>query len=194
MCCLALGLMKLQQSILTRFARPEVDSPAAPHAQLPPMASSTPQSHVPSVQVQLQGTTNNVTLRSVTCSPQPTLSDMSNTSRIRASVLYQSRLELTVPAGEGHVNPVDWLQSVSVYRTSLDLTDAQILLELPWFLAKEPKKWFTVPNTHVVTWANFCDFFRKVFLPFDSQEQIMRGILDCIQSPEEPLPAFVPTC
>lgn len=30
-----------------------------------------------------------------------------------------------------------------------------------------------------------------VFLPADNQECVMRGILDHIQSPEEPLPTFV---
>lgn len=184
--------LKLQQSILRRFGPPCDDIPAAPHTQLPPVASSTPYSRVPPGQVPLQGmTTDNVSLRNVTCSPQANSADVSNTSRILASVLYQSRLEPPVFAGDGRVSPEDWLQSVNVYRTSLDLTDAQILLELPRFLAKEPKKWFTVLDTHVVTWAQFCDFFRKVFLPSDSQEQIMRGILDRIQSPEEPLPTFV---
>ncbi len=146
------------------------------------MASSMPHSHVPPGQVPLQG---------MTFSPQLNSSDVSNTSRILASVLYQSRLEPPVFAGDGHVSPEDWLQSVNVYRTSLDLTDAQILHELPRFLAKEPKKWFSVLDTHVVTWTQFCDFFRKVFLPSDSQEQIMRGILDRVQSLEEPLPTFV---
>ncbi|KAL0147801.1 hypothetical protein M9458_056878 [Cirrhinus mrigala] len=178
----------MQQSVLRRFCLPDVDTPAAPHAQPPPMAISMPHSRVPPGYVPLQGTTtDNVYHRNVTFSPQPNSSDVSNTSRILAPVLYQSRLEPPVFVGDGHVSPEDWLQSVNVYRTSLDLTNAQILLELPRFLAKEPNKWFSVLDTHVVTWAQFCDFFKKVFLPFDSQEQIMRGILDCIQSPEEPL-------
>ncbi|KAL1265240.1 hypothetical protein QQF64_003267 [Cirrhinus molitorella] len=184
--------LQLQQSILRRFCPPDVDTSAAPQAQLPPMASSTPHSRVSPGQVPLQGTTDNTgSFRNVTFSPQPNSSDASNTSRILASVLYQSRLEPTVFTGDGHISPEDWLQSFNVYRTSLDLTDAQILLELPRFLAKEPKKWFSVLDTHVVTWAQFCDFFKKVFLPSDSQEQIMRDILDRIQSPEEPLPTFV---
>lgn len=184
--------LQLQQSILRRFGPPDVNNPAAPHAQLPPMASSTPHIHIPPGRMPLQSTTtNNFSHANTTFSPQPNSSDVSNTSRILASVLYQSRLEPPVFAGDGHVSPEDWLQSVNVYRNSLDLTDAQILLELPRFLAKEPKKWFSVLDAHVVTWAQFCDFFRKVFLPSDSQEQIMRGILDHMQSPEEPLPTFV---
>lgn len=79
-----------------------------------------------------------------------------------------------------------WLQSVNVYRTSLDLTDAQILIELPRFLSKEPRKWFTLLSAHVTTWAQFCEFFRTVFLPSDNQERILRGILDCMQKPDEP--------
>lgn len=42
-------------------------------------------------------------------------------------------------AGDGHVSPEDWLQSVNGYRTSLDLTDAQILLELPRFWRKSQR-------------------------------------------------------
>jgi len=184
--------LQLQQSILRRFGPQNVDTLAAPHDQPPPVASSTPHIRVSPSQVPLQGTsTDNVSLRNVTFSPQANYSDVSNTSRILASMLHQSRLEPPVFAGDGRVSPEDWLQSVNVYRTSLDLTDAQILLELPRFLAKEPKKWFTVLDSHVGTWAQFCDFFRTVFLPSNSQEQIMRGILDHIQGPEEPLPTFV---
>ncbi|KAF4115465.1 hypothetical protein G5714_002954 [Onychostoma macrolepis] len=161
-------------SILKHFGPPDVDTPAAPHAHLSPMASSTPHSHVPPGQVPLHGmTTTDVSHRNMTFSPQPNSSDVSNTSRILASVLYQSRLEPPVFVGDGHVSPEDWLQSVNVYRTSLDLTNGSLSL------------------THVITWAQFCDFFRKVFLPSDSQEQIMRGILVHVQSPEEPLPTFV---
>ncbi|KAF4115919.1 hypothetical protein G5714_003408 [Onychostoma macrolepis] len=159
--------LQLQQSILRRFGPPDVDTPAAPHAQLPPMASSTPHSHVPPGQVSLQGmTTNDVSHRNMTFSPQPNSSDVGDTSRILASVLYQSRLEPPVFAGDGLVSPEDWLQSVIVYRTCLALYDAQILLELPRFLGKEPKKWFSVLDTHVVIWAQFCDFFQETLSSF----------------------------
>lgn len=94
-------------------------------------------------------------------------------------------------AGGWNISPEDWLQSVNIYRTFLDLTDAQILLKLPRILVKEPKKWFIVFDRHVVTWAQFCDFFMKVFLPSDNQEQIRRGIFNCIQNHEEPLPTFL---
>lgn len=123
-------------------------------------------------------------------SPQ-CLVDMNNTSRILASILHQSKLEPTVFAADGKVQPDDWLQSINAYRRSFDLTDAQIFLELPRFLAKEPLKWFTVLRTHIVTWTQFCDLFKKVFLPTDFQEQVMRGILDRVQATEEPLPTFV---
>lgn len=63
--------------------------------------------------------------------------------------------------------------------------------ELPHFLAEEPKKWFSVLNTHVVTWADLCELFRIVFLPADNQENVMRGILDLIQHLKESLPTFV---
>lgn len=41
---------------------------------------------------------------------------------------------------DGKVQPDDWLLLVDAYRTTLGLSDAQILLELPCFLAKEPRK------------------------------------------------------
>lgn len=94
-------------------------------------------------------------------------------------------------AADGSLNREEWLQSLNVYRTSMDLTDAQILIELPRFLSKEPRKWYTVLRTYVTTWAQFCEFFRTVFLPSDNQERIWRGIVDRIQGPEEPLPTFV---
>lgn len=62
-------------------------------------------------QAPLQGTTtDNVSLRNLTFSPQANSSDVSNTSRILASVLHRSRLEPPVFAGDGHVSPEDWLQ------------------------------------------------------------------------------------
>ncbi len=94
----------------------------------------------------------------------PLAVDMNTTTKALTSMLYQSWLEPPVFAADGSLNPEDWLQSVNVYRTSLDLTDAQILFELPHFLSKEPS---------------------------DNQERILRGILDRMQMPDEPLPTFV---
>lgn len=88
------------------------------------------------------------------------------------------------------VHPEEWLQAVNTYRSSLDLSDTQVLRELPRFLAKELKKWFSVLGTHV-SWADFCDLFKMVVLPVDNQERVMRGIPDRMQRPEEPLPTFV---
>lgn len=122
---------------------------------------------------------------------QPASADLSAMSRVLASVLHQSCLEPLIFNGEGKTSPDDWLQSVDIYRTSLDLTDSQMLLELPRFLSKEPKKWFNVPSSHVSTWAQFCDLFSKIFLLSDNQECIMRGILDQVQMPDEPFPMFV---
>ncbi len=121
----------------------------------------------------------------------PLAVDMNTTTKALTSMLYQSRLEPPVFAADGSLNPEDWLQSVNVYRTSLDLTDAQILFELPHFLSKEPRKWFTILSTHVTTWSQFCEFFKTFFLPSDNQERIIRGILDRMQMPDEPLPTFV---
>lgn len=44
---------------------------------------------------------------------------------------------------------------------------------------------------HVITWSEFCQYFRTVFLPSDNQERVLRGILDRTQAPDEPLPTFV---
>ncbi len=61
---------------------------------------------------------------------------------------------------DGKVQPDDWLLLVDAYRTSLGLSDAQILLELPRFLAKEPRKWFTVLSSHVTSWTQFSTCLR----------------------------------
>lgn len=71
---------------------------------------------------------------------QTASADLSATSRVLDSVLHQSRLEPQIFDGERMVNPDGWLQSVDIYRTSLDLTDCQMLLELLRFLSKELKK------------------------------------------------------
>ncbi len=104
-------------------------------------------------------------------------------ARVLAAALHQAKLEPPVFAGDGVIHPEDWLHSINTYRSSLDLTDVQVLRELPRFLAKEPRKWFSVLNPHVGTWTDFCELFRMVFLPADNQERIMRGILDRIQRP-----------
>lgn len=86
--------------------------------------------------------------------------DLINTTRILAAALHQAILEHTVVTNEGRLHPEAWLQSVNAYKTSLDLTDAQILRELPHFLAKEPRKWFSILSSHVFTLTEFCELFR----------------------------------
>lgn len=92
---------------------------------------------------------------------------------------------------DGKVQPDEWLLLVDAYRTTLGLSDAQILLELPRFLAKEPRKWFTVLSSHVTSWTQFCTLSKTVFLPSDNQERVWRGVLDRVQSSGEPFPTFV---
>lgn len=70
-------------------------------------------------------------------------------------------------ANDGSLHPEEWLQSVNAYKTSLDLTDAQILRELPHFLAKEPRKWF-----NVLIVAHMLSEFRRLRNPPSEQEQI----------------------
>jgi len=94
-------------------------------------------------------------------------------------------------AADTELHPDDWLQAVNAYRSSLNLTDTQVLNELPDFLAKEPSKWFKALSSHVVSWSQFCQLFRTVFQPSDNQERVLRGILERVQAPEEPLPTFV---
>lgn len=117
--------------------------------------------------------------------------ELSNTSRMIASALHHAKLQPPMFAGDNGVHPEDWLQAVNTYRSSLNLTDKQIINELPHFLTKEPGKWFKALSSHVVSWSQFCQLFRTVFLPSDNQERILRGILDRIQAPDEPLPTFV---
>lgn len=78
--------------------------------------------------------------------------ELTNTSRMIAAALHHAKLEPPVFAGDTKVHPEDWLQAVNTYRSSLNLTDVQILNELPHFLAKEPSKWFKVLSSHVVFW------------------------------------------
>ncbi len=179
----------LQKGILDRLIQQGGTVPVTP--QPVPLASSTPYSAA-----QIPSTASRSVPVSVAYSNAPTFThplavDMNTTTKALTSMLYQSRLEPPVFAADGSLNPEDWLQAVNVYRTSLDLTDAQILLELPRFLSKEPRKWFTILSTHVTTWSQFCEFFKTVFLPSDNQERILRGILDRMQMPDEPLPTFV---
>ncbi|KAL6472421.1 hypothetical protein MHYP_G00186090 [Metynnis hypsauchen] len=183
--------LNIQKSILEQWGQSGSMTGAAHHTRAGRVVSSTPST--------MPGPVHVSTTRCAAPGPQssgvstfsPGFVDLNNTSRVLASVLHQSKLEPPVFAGDGKVQPDEWLQSMNIYRTSLDLTDAQVFLELPRFLANEPRKWFTVLRTHMVTWAQFCDLFKKVFLPSDIQEQVMRGILDRVQAPEEPLPTFV---
>lgn len=88
------------------------------------------------------------------------------------------------------IHPEEGLQSVTTFKSSLGLTDTQVLKELPRFLGREPRKWFSVLRTHIATWAEFCELFRTVFLPAEDKECVWRGILDRVQHPQEPLPTF----
>ncbi len=161
--------------------------------QVRPVASSTPHVQMPAVQIQglqsFQAETHTRT-ENIVGLAQSSL-ELNNSTRTLASVLHQSRLEPPVFMSDGKVQPDDWLLLVDAYRTSLGLSDAQILLELPRFFTKEPRKWFTVLSSHVTSWTQFCTLFKTGFLPSDNQERVWRGILDRVQAPGEPFPTFV---
>lgn len=178
--------INLQKDMLDRLADQQSAIP-----QPAPLASSTPYNLAQAPSKASRSVPVNATYSTTPVFAQPLTVDMNTTAKALTSVLHQSRLEPPVFSADGSLNPEDWLQSLNVYRTSLDLTDTQILLELPRFLSKEPRKWFTILSTYVTTWAQFCEFFRTVFLPSDNQERILRGILDRVQMPDEPLPTFV---
>lgn len=183
--------LDLQKSMIDCINPDDGTVPVEPRPQSNPLAASTPFVRGQPPLGVSRSVSANMPHVCVPVVAQTASADLSATSRVLASVLHQSRLEPLIFDGKGKVSPDDWLQSVDIYRTSLDLTDSQMLLELPRFLSKEPKKWFNVLSSHVSTWAQFCDLFRKVFLPSDNQECIMRGILDRVQMPNEPLPTFV---
>ena len=157
-----------------------------------PIAASTP--CVPSVAGRAKLTYETPSVSSPRGTTEQTRvrdTDLNATARMLAAALHQVNLEPAVFTGRGSIRPSDWLRSVNAYRSSLGLSDEQILTELPRFLAGEPGVWFSSLALHVTSWAEFTDLFRMVFSPADDQEQIMRGILDRFQAPKEPLPTFV---
>lgn len=181
--------LAIQRNMLRHWAQTnkrDADIPVAQHQ--PPMVTSTPYTLMAP---KAETTPVNTKSEHRSTFLQSHSSELNNTSRVIAAALHQAKLEPPVFAGDVNVHPEDWLQAVNIYRSSLNLTDTQTLNELPHFLAKEPSKWFKVLSPHVVTWTQFCQLFRTVFLPSDNQECVLRGILDCVQAPEEPLPTFV---
>lgn len=179
----------LQKDMMDRLTHQESTVPVTPHPA--PRASSTPYSLGRAKSTAQRSVPVNVTYSTAPTFSQPLTVDMSATTNALTAMLNQSRLEPPVFAADGSLNPEEWLQSLNVYRTSLDLSDVQILLELPRFLSKEPRKWFAALSTHLTSWNQFCEFFRTVFLPSDNQERVLRGILERMQMPDEPLPTFV---
>ncbi|KAL6481161.1 hypothetical protein MHYP_G00092410 [Metynnis hypsauchen] len=77
------------------------------------------------------------------------------------------------------------------FKQNTGFSDVQILTELPRFLSGEPSRWFQVLKPHLNSWDDFSELFKQAFLPSDNQERIWKGILDCFQAPDEPLPTFV---
>lgn len=184
--------LELQRSILKRWEQSDEKHSDSPGAQQPnptPMATSTP--FIPAVTKSDPTSCSGAHVGHSDSFLQPHSLEQSNTSRVIAAALHHTKLEPPVFAGDSKVPPEDWLQAVNTYKSSLNLTDIQILHELPRFLAKEPGKWFKALSSHVSTWAQFCQLFETVFLPSDLQERVLRGILDRVQAPHEPLPTFV---
>lgn len=92
---------------------------------------------------------------------------------------------------DSSIQPDDWLQSVFIYKYAYRLSDAQLFLELPRLLDKEPEKWFSATQPHLKSWEQFTELFHLAFLPVDNQEMIWRGILDRVRGRAEPLPTIV---
>lgn len=181
----SLDIQKCMLRQWDRLAKENPIPPAVHPSSIFPMAASTP--YVPAMNraepsVSLHNTNPFLNTHSL---------ELSNTSRVIAAALHHAKLEPPVFTADDEVQPEDWLQAVSTYRSSLNLTDGQLLNELPHFLAKEPSKWFKALRSHITSWAEFCQLFQTVFLPSDNQERILRGLLDRVQAQDEPLPIFV---
>lgn len=164
--------LDMQKSMLTHWDRLSKENPTPPQVQahdISPMAASTP--HVSTASRAGPALTPHHT--------NPFLSsqtlELSNTSRVIAAALHHAKLEPPVFAADNKVQPEDWLHAVNTYKSSLNLTDGQLLNELPHFLAKEPSKWFKALSSHITSWAHFCQLFQTVFLPSDNQERIQIG-------------------
>ncbi|XP_027874929.1 uncharacterized protein LOC114145504 isoform X1 [Xiphophorus couchianus] len=189
--------LSLQQKMLNHLDKVnscESSGPPAQQSLAAPVATSTP--YAPPVNISARHSNDTCpypeTQRDLHSSFLQTHSaELTNTSRVIAAALHHSKLEPPVFAGDGEVQAEDWLQAVSAYKSTLNLTDVQILNELPHFLTKEPSKWFKALRSHISSWVHFCQLFRTVFLPTDNQESILRGILDRVQSVDEPLLTFV---
>ncbi len=170
----------LQGKTLERWnkkAKLAITSTSAGPTNHVPVATSTPYVSAPSIYSD-DVTHAHVKAAETASHLQSNSLDLSITTRVLAAALHQVKLEPSVFAGDDVIHPEDWLLSVNTYRSSLDLSDTQILQELPRFLAGEAKKWFSVLHTHVVDWKDICELFRMVFLSSDNQESVMRGTLD----------------
>ncbi|XP_026016737.1 uncharacterized protein LOC113017844 isoform X2 [Astatotilapia calliptera] len=186
--------LNIQQSLLRQWDQLTTGNsppPAVPQSPVFPMATSTPHVHVMDKTEPTNST--NPFLPSNPFQPtNPFLPShslkLSSTSRVIAAALHHAKLEPPVYAGDGKVQPEDWLNTVGTYKASLNLTDGQLLNELPHFLAKEPGKWFKALSSHITSWAQFCQLFKTVFLSSDNQERILRGILDRVHFTEANLP------
>lgn len=192
--------LTVQQTLLKQWDRLTAGSlftPAVQQATVLPVATSTPHVAEQVIATSAISTSHNNPFRSTNpflpASPiLPSHSlDITNSSRVIAAALHRAKLEPPVYAGDNSVQPEDWLHAVDAYKSSLNLTDGQLINELSLFLAKEPGKWFRALRSHITSWAQFCQLFRTVFLPSDTQERILRGLLDRIQGQDEPLPTFV---
>lgn len=157
--------LNLQQNMLKQWERLNRGNPTPPAAYQPnisPVTASTPH-----VSTAARAGTAATTDHSDSLFQTQSL-ELNNTSRVIAAALHHTNLEPPVFAGDDKVPPEDWLQAVSSYRSSLNLTETQLLNELPRFLAKEPKKWYKALSSHITSWTQFCQLFQSVFLPFDN--------------------------
>ncbi|XP_029112112.1 uncharacterized protein LOC114911879 [Scleropages formosus] len=123
-----------------------------------------------------------------------TLSECTARSCPHPPLVSSAHLSGLVPPkfdGGDSIDPEDWLQSVSLYKTAVGLPDTRFFLELTRLFEREPRKWYSAMQPHLLSWEHFSDLFRQAFLPTDNEEKIWRGILDSVQASEESLPTFV---
>lgn len=159
--------LNIQQSLLKQWDQLTTGNsppPAVPQSPVFPMATSTP--HVPARDKTEPTNSTNPFLPSNPFQPTnpflPSHSlELSSTSRVIAAALHHAKLEPPVYAGDDKVQPEDWLNTVGTYKASLNLTDGQLLNELPQFLAKELGKWFKALSSHITLWAQFCQLALK---------------------------------
>lgn len=90
-------------------------------------------------------------------------------------------------------NLFDFLNMIKVYQRGDDLSDDEVLRQIPHLLSGSARQWYTLNYERFDSWDTFCSLLKRRFLSADHDSVLLSEIINNKQKRNEPIGNFIAT-